>query len=65
MPRAEIASKQAIFTLTQLHAELAGKFAENRNAGVKIKTAMMRNGGTVTGIGAPARWVLNTGACWS
>jgi hypothetical protein len=42
MPRAEIASKQAIFTLTQLHAELVGKFAENRNAGVKIKTAMMQ-----------------------
>jgi hypothetical protein len=51
-----MASKQAIFTLTQLHAEMAGKFAENRNAGVKIKTAMMCNGGTVTGIGAPARW---------
>jgi hypothetical protein len=32
---------QAIFTLSQLHAELAG-FAENRNAGVKIKTAMMQ-----------------------
>jgi hypothetical protein len=42
MPRAEIASKQAIFTLSQLLAELAGKFAENRNAGVKIKTAMMQ-----------------------
>src|ERR1700726_3743506 len=42
MPRAEIASKQAIFTLSQLHAELAGKFAENRNAGLKIKTAMMQ-----------------------
>ena len=42
MPRAEIKSKQAIFTLSQLHAELAGKFAENRNAGVKIKTAMMQ-----------------------
>src|SRR6266851_6541604 len=42
MPRAEIASKQAIFTLSQLHAELAGKFAENRNAGHKIKTAMMQ-----------------------
>jgi hypothetical protein len=42
MPRAETASKQAIFTLSQLHAELAGKFAENRNAGVKIKTAMMQ-----------------------
>jgi hypothetical protein len=42
MPRAEIASKQAIFTLTRLHAELAGKFAENRNTGVKIKTAIMQ-----------------------
>jgi len=39
MPRAEIASKQAVYTLTQLHAELAGKFLENRNAAVKIKTA--------------------------
>jgi hypothetical protein len=42
MPHAYIKSKQAIFTLSQLHAELAGKFAENRNAGVKIKTAMMQ-----------------------
>jgi hypothetical protein len=42
MPRAEIASKQAIFTLSHLHAELAGKFAENRNAGIKIKTARMQ-----------------------
>ena len=42
MPHAEIKSKQAILTLSQLHAELAGKFAENRNAGVKIKTAMMQ-----------------------
>src|SRR5258707_15203949 len=42
MPRAEIAIKQAIFTLSQLHAKLAGKFAENRNASVKIKTAMMQ-----------------------
>jgi len=42
MPRAEIRSKQAIFTLSRLHAELAGKFAENRNAGVKIKAAMMQ-----------------------
>jgi hypothetical protein len=42
MPRAEIASNQAIFALTRLHAELAGKFAESRNAGVQIKTAMMR-----------------------
>jgi hypothetical protein len=42
MPRAEIASNQAIFALTQRHAELAGKFAESRNAGVQIKTAMMQ-----------------------
>jgi hypothetical protein len=42
MPRAEIASKQALFTLRQLHAELAGKFLENRNAAVKIRTAMMQ-----------------------
>ena len=42
MPRAEIASKQAMFTLSQLHAELAGKFLENRNAAVKIKTAMLQ-----------------------
>ena len=31
-----------MFTLSQLHAELAGKFLENRNAAVKIKTAMMQ-----------------------
>ena len=42
MPRAEIASKQAMFTLTQLHAELAAKFLENWNAGGKIRTAMMQ-----------------------
>jgi hypothetical protein len=30
------------FDSYQLHAELAGKFAENRNAGVKIKTVMMQ-----------------------
>src|SRR5882757_3438004 len=42
MPRAEIASKQAVYTLTQLHAELAGKFIENRNAAVKIRTAMLQ-----------------------
>jgi hypothetical protein len=42
MPHAQIKSKQAVLTLSQLHAELAGKFAENRNAGVKIQTAMMQ-----------------------
>jgi hypothetical protein len=28
--------------LSQLHAELAGKLIENRNAAVKIKTAMLQ-----------------------
>src|ERR1019366_3196684 len=42
MPRAEIASKQAMFTLSQLPGELAGKFLENRNAAVKLKTAMLQ-----------------------
>src|SRR5258708_15554702 len=42
MPRAEIKAKQAIFTLSQLPAELAGKFLKNRNAGVKIRRAMMQ-----------------------
>lgn len=42
MPRAEIASKQAVLTLSQLHAELAGKFLENRKATLKIKTAMLQ-----------------------
>jgi hypothetical protein len=42
MPHAAIKSKQAVLTLSQLHAELAGKFAENRNAGVKINTAVMQ-----------------------
>ena len=31
-----------MFTISQLHAELAGKFLENRNAAVKIKTAMLQ-----------------------
>jgi hypothetical protein len=42
MPHADIKSKQAMHTLSQLHAELAGKFLENRNAAVKIKTAMLQ-----------------------
>ena len=42
MPRAEIASKQAIFTLSQLHAELAGNLLANKLAAVKIRTAMMQ-----------------------
>ena len=67
MPHAEIRSKQAILTLSQLHAELAGKFLENRNAGVKIKTAMMQveavlqmlqPGFSVAAIAAKRRWRL-------
>ena len=42
MPRAEILSKQAIFTLSQLHAELAGKLMDNKRAAIKIRTAMMQ-----------------------
>jgi hypothetical protein len=42
MPRADIKSKQAIYTLSQLHAELAGKFLENHRQGVRLKTAMMQ-----------------------
>jgi hypothetical protein len=42
MPRAEIASKQAVYTLSQLHAELAGKLLANKLAAVKIRTAMMQ-----------------------
>src|SRR5258707_4562179 len=42
MPRAEIASKQAIFRLSQLHAELAGRLLANNLAAVKIRTAMMQ-----------------------
>lgn len=30
MPRAEIATKQAKFTLEQLHAELGGKILDNK-----------------------------------
>ena len=42
MPRAEIASKQAAYTLGLLHAELAGKLLENKRAAVKIRTSMMQ-----------------------
>ena len=42
MPRAEIASKQALFTLTQLHAELGGKMQDNKRAALKIRTAMLQ-----------------------
>jgi hypothetical protein len=42
MPRAQIASKQAVFTLTQLHAELAGKLLDNKRNGIRLRTSMMQ-----------------------
>src|SRR3981081_3412038 len=42
MPRAEIASKQAVYTLGLLHAELAGKLLDNKRAAIKIRTSMMQ-----------------------
>ena len=42
MPRAAIASKQAVFTLCQLHAELAGKMMQNRREAVRLRTSMMQ-----------------------
>lgn len=42
MPRAEILSKQALHTLTQLHAELAGKIEGNRKTGDKLRGQMVQ-----------------------
>jgi len=42
MPRAEILSKQAIHTLTQLHAELAGKIEGNRKTGDRLRAQMVQ-----------------------
>jgi hypothetical protein len=42
MPRAEILSKQAIHTLTQLHAELAGKIETNRKSGDRLQSQMVQ-----------------------
>jgi hypothetical protein len=42
MPRAEIASKQAAYTLGLLHAELARKLLDNKRAAIKIRTSMMQ-----------------------
>jgi hypothetical protein len=42
MQRAEILSKQATRTLTQLHAELAGKIETNRKAGDKLRSQMVQ-----------------------
>jgi hypothetical protein len=42
MPRAEILSKQALHTLKQLHAELAGKIETNRKSGDKLRAQMVQ-----------------------
>lgn len=42
MPRAQILSKQALHTLTQLHAELAGKIETNRKSGDKLRSQMVQ-----------------------
>ena len=42
MPRAEIASKQAVHTLGLLHAELAGKLLADKREAIRLRTAMMQ-----------------------
>jgi hypothetical protein len=42
MPRAEIASKQAAYTLGLLHAELAGKLLANKREAIRLRTAMLQ-----------------------
>ncbi len=42
MPRAEIASKQAVYTLQLLHAELAGKLLVNTREAIRLRTALMQ-----------------------
>src|ERR1700687_4724173 len=42
MPRAEIASKQALFTLAKLHSELAGKLLQNKAEARRLTVAMMQ-----------------------
>src|ERR1700675_3519132 len=42
MPRAEIASKQAVYTLGLLHAELAGNILANKREAIRLRTAMMQ-----------------------
>jgi len=41
MPRAEIATKQAKFTLEQLHAELGGKILDNKAEAKRLAAAMV------------------------
>jgi hypothetical protein len=42
MPNAEIKSKQAVLTLSQLHAELAGKLLANKREAIRLRTAMLQ-----------------------
>ena len=42
MPRAEILSKQAVYTLGLLHAELAGKLLANKREAIRLRTAMLQ-----------------------
>jgi hypothetical protein len=42
MPRAEISSKQALFTLAKLHSELAGKLLDNKRQGKRLTVAMLQ-----------------------
>jgi hypothetical protein len=42
MPRAEIASTQAIHTLSQLHAELGGKLIDNKAEAKRLTVAMLQ-----------------------
>lgn len=41
MPRAQIATHQAKFTLEQLHAELAGKILDNRAEAERLRLSMI------------------------
>lgn len=42
MPRAEILSKQALLTLTQLHAELAGKLSANQRETKRLRLSIFQ-----------------------
>jgi hypothetical protein len=42
MPRAETASKQAVYTLGLLLAELAGKLLANKREAIRLRTAMLQ-----------------------
>jgi hypothetical protein len=42
MPRAEIASKQALFALAKLHSELAGKLIGSKAESRRLTVAMMQ-----------------------